>query len=387
MDRTSTSLAALSKSSPRWGSLKRFVASTQRRKAPNSSTENPFAPFPVKKASTSFDFTSEFEILRGDLAKVLYEATKDHGNIEYLFATTIEEVVANDESNVRVALSNGSVQDYDLLVAADGQWSNVHKQVFPRELITVADKGLYTVYWTIPRIPADNAWWNIYHAIGSRVVSTRPDPHGTTRAFIGKMPCNDAEKKRWQEASRSDRATQEDLIRREFADAGWQAQRILDAMGSAPDFYFQAVQQIKMSEWSSYRVVCLGDAAHAPTPLTGMGTSLAMIGGYVLAGELSKLEEGEHPMKALEAYEGALRPFVEKIQSIPSFVPGIAHPETASKIWLLHTLAAILSRAAAIPWLATWAGSSRKDNFTLPRYSGMVDDGEDYNQVATTSHK
>ncbi len=71
------------------------------------------------------------------------------------------------------------------------------------------------------------------------------------------------------------------------------------------------------------------DAAHAPTPLTGMGTSLAITGAYILAGELSKLKDGEHPSKALEAYESTFRPFVERTQHIPFFVPAIAHPRTA----------------------------------------------------------
>ena len=71
------------------------------------------------------------------------------------------------------------------------------------------------------------------------------------------MPCNDSQRKAWLEASKSDRQTQEELLRREFADAGWQAQRLLDAKGQASDFYFHAIQQI-------------------------VGTSLAITGAYVL---------------------------------------------------------------------------------------------------------
>ena len=80
----------------------------------------PFAPFPVNEGSSA-SLTSEFEILRGDLAAVLYEATKDHPNVNYLFGTTIKEVVSNDDDTVKVELSNGEVPEFDLLVAADGQ--------------------------------------------------------------------------------------------------------------------------------------------------------------------------------------------------------------------------------------------------------------------------
>ena len=334
----------------------------------------PFAPFPVKEGIAA-SFTSEFEILRGDLAAVLYKATKDHPNVKYVFGTTVQRVISNNNDSVKVELSNGEIQESDLLVAADGQWSKVRKQCFPPECVDVVDFGMYVVYGTVPRLPNDNDWWNIYQALESRILTLRPDPHGTIRAMFTRMPCNDAQKKSWQEASRSDRKTQAELLRREFADAGWQAQRLLDAVDQAPDFYFQAMQQIKMSKWSNSRVVCLGDAAFAPTPLTGMGTSLAITGAYVLAGELSKLEQGEHPSNALEAYENVFRPFVEETQQIPFFVPDIAHPETALKRWVFRTCIRAISSVVAIPWLAKKLDQTNEDDFLLPQYPGFADEG------------
>ena len=334
----------------------------------------PFAPFPVKEGSSA-SFTSEFEILRGDLAAVLYEATKDHPNVNYMFGTTIKKVISNDNDIVKVEMSNGEVQDFDLLVAADGQWSKVRKECFPIESINVVDMGLYTVYYTVPRVPSDNDWWNVYLALESRVITLRPDPHGTIRAMFTRMPCNDAQKKAWLEASKSDRQTQEGLLKREFADAGWQAQRLLDAAEEAPDFYFQVIQRIEMSKWSNSRIICLGDAAYAPTPLTGMGTSLAIIGAYVLAGELSKVKDGEHPSKAFEAYENAFRPFVEETQKIPFFVPAIAHPGTAWKRWLVQIFVRALSKLAAMPWVANRSNQIKDDGFPLPQYPRIYEKG------------
>jgi len=335
----------------------------------------PFAPLPMKQGALSP--TSEFEILRGDLATVLYEATKEHPNVKYEFGTTIKEIISNDHDAVKVELSNGDQQTFDLLVAADGQWSRLRKQCFTPESIKVVDKGTYAVYFTIPRLSSDNDWWNVYSALGSKLITLRPDPHGTIRAMFSCMPCNAAQKQAWQEASRDDRKMQEELVRCEFADAGWQAQRLLDAMGSSPDFYLQPMQQIKMSHWSSSRVVCLGDAAHAPTPLTGYGTSLAVIGSYVLAGELSKLTAGEHPSKAFEAYESTFRPFVENIQKIPSFVPAIAHPKTAWKRWLLQACILVISEIVRTPWLVSRLtdeyGEANDNRFPLPLYPSLDD--------------
>ncbi|KAF2084675.1 FAD/NAD(P)-binding domain-containing protein [Saccharata proteae CBS 121410] len=336
----------------------------------------PFAPLPVKKDGSASP-TSEFEILRGDLAQVLYEATKDHPNIEYVFGKTISKILENsDDRPVNVELSDGSIQETDLLVAADGQWSNVRKQCFPKTDITVIDKGMYVAYWTVPRLPTDNDWWNVYHALGSRIVTTRPDPHGTTRAMLSKMPCNAAQKEAWQNASRGDVEMQKKLLREEFADVGWEASRFLDEMDRAPDFYFQAIQQIKMKSWSSGRVVCIGDAAFAPTPLTGMGTSLAIVGSYVLAGEISKLDDNNlSPSTALKAYEKAFRPFVEETQEISSLVPGIAHPATPLKRWFLqNVLLTTFAKVAATPWIVKRLDhNNNEEDFPLPVYRKFGD--------------
>jgi len=331
----------------------------------------PFAPFPVQQG-TSTSFTSEYEILRGDLAKILYEASKDHPNVNYMFSTTVKEVISNTSEAVKVELSNGEVQEFDLLVAADGQWSKLRQKCFPPESVSVIDKGMYCVYYTVPRLPADNNWWNVYFALGSRVITIRPDPHGTVRAMFTCMPCNEVQKKAWSEAKRSGRKTQQELLRREFADAGWQAQRLLDAMDEAPDFYFQSMEQIQMTKWSNSRVICLGDTAYAPTPLTGMGTTLAITGAYILAGELNKLREGEHPAAAFRAYESTFHPFVNRIQDIPWFSPGIGHPKTAVNRWLLHSLIWTLSKAVQIPWVASKItqgdSESNDEGFPLPAY-------------------
>lgn len=322
--------------------------------------------------------TAEFEILRGDLTKVLVEATNTHPNITYRFGTIIDKILSNNDASVKVLLSNGEELEYDVLVAADGQWSTIRKQCFPTEALTVVEKDAYIGYWTVPRLPSDDEWWYIYIANQSRNVSLRPDPHGTMRASLGLMPLNNVQKKAWEAACREDKQSQMQLLRSEFAGAGWQTQRFLDTMDDAPDFHFQAIKQIRLSRWSQGRVVCLGDAAYAPTPLTGAGTSLALIGAYVLGGELSKLVDGQHPKDAIEAYDAQFRPHVETNQSLPSFVPSIAFPNGTLKRWLLQTViwavAAVLPLIAMIPWVARKIREENGDqpeDFPLPTYSGL----------------
>ncbi|KAF2237259.1 FAD/NAD(P)-binding domain-containing protein [Viridothelium virens] len=352
--------------------IRRFNTTEKGTKFVNSKGQT-FASFPVDVGTS---FSSEFEILRGDLVAILHEATKHHPNVNYLFGTTIEEVLSNDDDTVKVELSNGEVQEFDLLVAADGQWSKLRKQCFPPEDVKVVDLGMYVSYCTIPRLPSDNDWWNLYMALNSRIVSTRPDPHGTIKTMLSHMPCNDAEETAWRKAFQGDGQALKKFLKKEFADAGWQAQRILDAMDEASDFYFHVIQQIKMSRWSNSRIVCLGDAAYAPSPLSGMGTSLAIVGAHILAGELSKLDDGDNPSKALVTYESKLRPFVEEEQNLPSFVPAIAHPKSAWKRWLLKVFVWALAKIASFPWAANMLGDGGNDDkFPLPEYPSLDDEG------------
>jgi 2-polyprenyl-6-methoxyphenol hydroxylase-like FAD-dependent oxidoreductase len=51
----------------------------------------------------------------------------------------------------------------------------------------------------------------------------------------------------------------------------------------ALDYYFDEMAQVRMPRWSSGRVALLGDAAFGPSPMSGQGTSLALIGAYLLA--------------------------------------------------------------------------------------------------------
>lgn len=186
------------------------------------------------------------------------------------------------------------------------------------------------------------------------------------------MPRSASQEAKWRESSRKGRKIQSELLKEEFADAGWQSQRLLDAMDAAPDFYFQVIEQIKMSKWSEGRVVCLGDAAWAPTPLTGMGTSLAILGAYVLAGELSELKEGEQPSKALKTYEDRFRPFVEESQTIFPFAPAFMHPEGAWKRWILRSCITAISKIVAIPWVANrMQDPSSVVDFPLPGYGTL----------------
>jgi 2-polyprenyl-6-methoxyphenol hydroxylase-like FAD-dependent oxidoreductase len=157
----------------------------------------------------------------------------------------------------------------------------------------------------------------MHNAPAGRVVSIRP----------GRLPGEQkaALSVRSTEAfDRGDIGSQLELLERHFANVGWEAPRLLRAARTAPDFYLDSMGQVRLDRWSRGRVVLLGDAGYCPSPLTGLGTSLALVGAYILAGELAAASADPTAATELQAMQGAfdryeirMRPYVEQSQELP----------------------------------------------------------------------
>jgi len=144
---------------------------------------------------------------------------------------------------------------------------------------------------------------------------------------------------------RRDTEQQKRILRDHFQHEGWEVPRLLELMETAPDFYFDSVSQVKMKRWSSGRSVLLGDAAYCASPLSGMGTGMAVVGAYVLAGELAEAD-GDYAM-AFERYECLMRDFVEKCQGIADGGTDWFVPRTRFRLWLSNQMWKILPYT---PW-------------------------------------
>jgi 2-polyprenyl-6-methoxyphenol hydroxylase-like FAD-dependent oxidoreductase len=80
--------------------------------------------------------------------------------------------------------------------------------------------------------------------------------------------------------------------------------------------------QVRMDRWSCGRVALLGDAGYSASPLSGQGTSLALVGAYVLAEELDRARIDGDLRAGLVRYEQRLRSFVELNQALATENPG-----------------------------------------------------------------
>jgi 2-polyprenyl-6-methoxyphenol hydroxylase-like FAD-dependent oxidoreductase len=314
------------------------------------------AQFPMDSSSERDGPTAELEILRGELSRILIEHTRD--STEYRFNTQIAGLT-DDGDHIWADLDDGTAIDADVVVIAEGMRSRTRDLVLPLE---VSDLGMYIAYLTIARQDTDDQWWNWHHLPGSRAVHLRPDNLGTTRAMLSFV----SDVRGLEDLARDDQVA---ILRRNFADAA-DARRILAALDQAP-LYFDALGQVRAPHWSKGRVALLGDSAYCVSPVGGGGSSLALIGAYVLAGELARADDHR---TALTSYEQFMRPHVASAQDVRPWVLRAANPRSRAGISALHATARL---AASPPARAVTNSIGRRfgrvsaDDLRLPDYSDV----------------
>ncbi|KAI6092566.1 FAD/NAD(P)-binding domain-containing protein [Hypoxylon rubiginosum] len=281
--------------------------------------------------------TSEYEIMRGDVVDILYNASLSAARdaeklpsgprLRYEFGKSITEL-QQDDSGVDVQFSDGRHARYDIVVGADGQSSRTRQMFHKEEAFSFT--GLYLAYFSVPRTEADTNLAKVFHLPERRVVATRSGNRPVTQVYLATMVGTEELKLSLRRNTDDQKALWKSL----FMDCEWQNDRLMDGLEKTTDFYAQQIGQVKMDRWYKGRVVLLGDSAFCPSPITGMGTTAAFVGAYVLAGELVK--HGEDIPAALASYNETLRPFISEIQRMPPGAPWIFYPRTTWGIWFLQ---------------------------------------------------
>ena len=308
----------------------------------------PYASFPATSDTASL--VREIEILRGDMADVFYQATKSE--TEYIFDDRITALNETPQGTT-VEFKNSPARTFDLVIAADGLSGRTREIAFGKSKdAAVKNLNQWVALFMVPHAPADGTWSRALIAPRGRVLCLRPDiARHQTSVYL----CQGTED---MSIVALDEQEQKALIQRTFEDAGWEAERVLGHMADARNFYVQQVAQVKMDSWVRGRVALLGDAGYCPAPVSGLGTTMALVGAYVLAGCLTTHEDDL--AKGLERYEREMRPFVESAQQLGPGVPGIATPHSDWGVWTLRnsitTVGFVLEfvRATGLAWLLGW---------------------------------
>ncbi|WP_431868644.1 hypothetical protein [Nocardiopsis eucommiae] len=150
----------------------------------------------------------------------------------------------------------------------------------------------------------------------------------------------------------TDPETHRRSLRERFAGDGAATDRALAAMDEAPAVHVAPSAQIRMDTWTRGRVALLGDAGYCPDPMTGQGSTLALVGACVLGGAIVRAR-GDHRV-ALPAYERAMRPFVDPNLAMGGTNTGLVAPDTGptglrARSWVLRGLTRLSSLVGTPP--------------------------------------
>lgn len=249
----------------------------------------------------------DVEIIRGDLVEILIDAIE---GVPCYFNQLIDSIKQNN-GDVEVQFKDGRTEHYDLVIGADGLNSTTRRMVFDKDEYKLINLGAYFSVFSIPN------YLNLSHTevqceANQKLISITSDKnHKMAEAAFMFRAQNVLNNIR-------DEKEQQKFLRDTFQDFGWQASKILELMSDSDDFYFDSVSQVKMKSWTKGRVALLGDAGYCASPLSGQGNNLALVGAYILAGELKQADCNY--TRAFSRYNELLHSFVEANQKLGVWV-------------------------------------------------------------------
>lgn len=241
----------------------------------------------------------DVEVLRSDLSRVLHEHGRER--VDHVFGDSIA-ALTETPGGVDVTFASGTRRTFDLVIGADGIHSKVRALAFGPEERYVSHLGYHVASWDLPTdldVPAGSVNYNV----PGRLVSTSGGPDRPSAFVAFKSPR--------LAYDRHDVAAQRRLLVDAFSGLGWRTPRLLAALEHADELYFDSISRVDVERWSRGRVALVGDAACGAT-LGGMGTGTAVVGAYVLAGELATAN-GDH-RAAFRRYEDRMRDYARRCQ-------------------------------------------------------------------------
>jgi 2-polyprenyl-6-methoxyphenol hydroxylase-like FAD-dependent oxidoreductase len=310
-------------------------------------------------------FVSEDELLRSDLAAIIHGAGGT--GITYWFGETVTGLRAV-AGGVVASFRTHADEKFDFVVGADGTHSAVRAIAFGAEEQYRRPLGLAHAWFTLDEsadTPPVDGWFEVHNATAGRVVEARPG-HAGTQEIGFSFPGSSIENRRNRDAQFA-------LLDETFVDVGWRTQELLAAARLAPDFAIDTFDQIHLDSWRRGRIVLLGDSAWCASPLSGLGTALALKGAERLAAALCAIDAAsadESVEAALARYQEEMTPRVASAQKL---LPGRVRmyaPRTNGGIRAVALVTTIVQWKALSWLLEKLVGSSGDAHRAMPTKQG-----------------
>ncbi|MEU8357330.1 FAD-dependent monooxygenase [Nonomuraea sp. NPDC048882] len=299
------------------------------------------------------------EIMRDDLSEIFHDLTRD--DVGYVFGDSITSITQDGE----VTFERGAPAAYDLVIGADGLHSNVRRLVFGPEEDFTTWIGAYLAVASVPNhLGLDRRVEGLVGVDRTAAMYGAAHMEDARAVFLFRTP-------RPLDYHHRDVARQKELLRDHFGDAGWEVPRLLDEADRSPAFYFDSITQLRLDTWSQGRVTLVGDAGYCPGPAVGGSTSLAVVGAYVLAGELAACD-GDHT-RAFPAYEAELGEYVRRSRTFAVNAARSLMPGGRFGLWALNRGLRLVNRLPTALTKAVAQGTSRgvrlHDSIVLKDYA------------------
>lgn len=324
--------------------------------------DRPIFEFKPTGNSDRQSLVSEFEIFRGDLSRIMYDMSIKYENVRYVFGEQIASTTQKEGNGpVLVDFANGYPSaEFDLVVAADGVSSRTRAIALGCGVRDhIKSFNTWAAYCTIKKdLMPGSKISRAYNAVPGRMVGIEADTvPGQNKAIVSCIypPGDDKPMAEFREAMKQGDDSLRAFVAKRFQGVGWKTDAVMEAMLSSDDFYASEWMQLQVPTLFKGRFVLLGDAAHSAGP-TGTGTSLALAGAYLLAGELSK-HKGDLA-GGLKAYEDLMKPMIKRIAVVPPLFPGVMAPQTAWGLQVRNTILIFICWGAAnFGTLFSWLGT------------------------------
>jgi len=215
---------------------------------------------------------------------------------------TTVAAVQQKNGKVLVTFTNGKEDEYDVVVGADGVHSTVRKLVFPHDIESYENWRVWYAWidhaFAVPAAVAEYvapSEFIIVCSAGNKTTAWffTPSDHTRTDELTGRI----------------------DRLKKLIEDETVLMPRAIELLRDE-DLVPSDIAYVKMKHWVHDRVVLIGDAAHCMGPHAGIGSTMAMEDGYILAGELMQVSTSYSVDAALENYEKKRRVRIALAQNL-----------------------------------------------------------------------